>query len=223
MLTVENCEKIGHIFPSHMQRTYGSLEILIISECNSVEEIFVVSGNEEQMGQHTTHLKELLLQQLPKLKRIWTKDPQRSSCFHNLQIVCVDVCPNLEYLFPFSVAMDLPQLETIVVVSSYMMNEIVSKKEGLSLDRDSTVQFEFSHLTELALLHLPKLKRFYDGNHSVACPSLSALTVFNCGKLKLFKTQYSSSQGRISDSKLHVSMQQPLFNVEQVCIIYLYF
>ncbi|GAU43409.1 hypothetical protein TSUD_398850 [Trifolium subterraneum] len=72
MLQVNNCDKIVVVFPSSMQKTYNKLEMLEVTNCALVEEIFELSFKESSSVEDTTHLKEVTITGLPKLKKIWT-------------------------------------------------------------------------------------------------------------------------------------------------------
>ncbi|XP_028780998.1 uncharacterized protein LOC114737249 [Neltuma alba] len=212
-LKVKNCQKIQHIFPIYMHGAFATLETLMLENCNLVEEIFQLGVREMCCGDDTTRLKNITILRLPKLKQIWRRDPQSSLYFKSLQVVRVEECGNLEYLFPFSIAKHLPQVEAITIKNAEKMKEIVSKREE---PLDNGVKFEFNQLTSIVLWNLQELQRFCAGNHSLSCSSLKELDVYKCEKLKLFKTQGASSQERLSNNNLHVSKQQPLFTLEEV-------
>ncbi|XP_028780996.1 uncharacterized protein LOC114737247 [Neltuma alba] len=207
-MEVNNCDKLEHIFPSDMRTTFGRMETLKVSDCGSVKEIFKLPDN-EIIGEEATQLKNLHLLRLPKLKQIWNKDPQGNFRFHNLQYVRVEECENLDYLFPLSVALDLHQLET-VTMGSCGMNEIVAKKEEIAI-------FHFDRLNSLEIWNMHRLDRFYSGSHSLACPSLRMLWVFNCPKLRLLGRQSTRNHNQSGDDRNpHPSMQDPLFMIEEV-------
>ena len=73
-LAVHNCENLMSIFPPNMLRRLQNLEG--IRNCNSVEEV-------------STQLKYLYLFDLPKLKHVWSSDPQTMLTFQNLRGVQV--------------------------------------------------------------------------------------------------------------------------------------
>ncbi|XP_028790402.1 uncharacterized protein LOC114746341 [Neltuma alba] len=213
-MEVSECDKLESIFPSYMQRAFASLEALMVSDCKSVQVIFDFEFS-SQMGsaEETARLQKLTLLRLPKLKQIWSRNAEANLRFLNLQLVDVDDCDNLEYLFPLSIATQATRLERITIKNAGRMKVIVSGKEGLM---DSPIKFEFNHLTSLVLWNLYELEGFFAGSHSVRCPVLSKLDVRLCAKLKLFKTQSTSGQERASDAKLQISTQQPLFTLEKV-------
>ncbi|XP_054824334.1 probable disease resistance protein At4g27220 isoform X3 [Prosopis cineraria] len=206
-LEVKNCEKIEKILPEYMSKAFATLETLKVEDCKLVQEIFQLGVNANDI---MTQLKYITLRRLPQLKQIWSKDPQSCLRFENLQVVCVKECEVLEYLFPFSIALDLPQLEQIIINEAQNMKHIVSKKEGTL---DSPARFEFNQLKSLVLWDLEDLEGFCLENHTFACWSLKELNVYNCVKLKLFKTQ---CQEGVCDNNLQVPMQQPLFTLEEL-------
>ncbi|KAK4270265.1 hypothetical protein QN277_023322 [Acacia crassicarpa] len=207
-LKVKNCEKIEKIFPEYMNGAFATLETLEVEDCKTVQQIFQLGDSADDKPQ----LKYITLLRLPQLKQVWSRDPQSGHCFKSLQVVRVEHCGHLEYLFPFTIAEHLPQLEAITIKNAGKMKEIVSKREE---PLHNIVNFVFDELTSIVLWHLHDLQGFYAGNHSLSCSSLKELNVWKCEKLKLFKTQSMSSQGTHYDDNLSVSMQQSLFTLEE--------
>ena len=216
-LKVKNCEKIYKIFPEYMNGAFATLETLKVKDCNSVQEVFQLGVSGRPDGDDTTRLKNLTLLRLPKLKQIWSKDPQSSFHSKSLQVVHVEGCEDLEHLFPLSIAKHLPQLEEIIIDDLENMKEIVSNREETI---DDPIKFEFEQLSSMVLWNLQELWGFFAGKHSLSCSSLKELNVYNCEKLKLFKTQGTYSQERLSDDKLHVTMKQPLFRIQEVWLVF---
>lgn len=181
-------------------------------------------------GNGISHLQELDLSKLPKLKKIWSEEPEETmkngttTRFSNLRLIGVMFCEDLEYLFPFFIALDVqPQVQAIILGGEKKMVAIVdSKKQGPN--KDNTIKFRFQQLRFIGLLELPQLKTFYAGNHGLSFASLMGLEVNNCPNLKLFEMQYMNDQPSIVDDKLHASLQrqQPLFKAEEVRTTYIY-
>jgi hypothetical protein len=124
----------------------------------------------------------------------------------------------MEYLFPFSVATACPHLEVLEIKCCGKMKEIVSKKTDST---GASPTFVFNQLHTILLWGLHSLKGIYAGNHILACPSLRKLDVYECAKLNLFKTAAppGSSLQICEDENLSDFLFQPLFIVEEVCII----
>jgi len=215
-LKVNKCDKITVVFPSSLQKTYNNLEMLDITNCDSVEEIFEFSSKEKGSKEDATHLKEITLRGMPKLKNIWSMDPQGILSFHNLENVSVENCESIEYLFPLSVALCCSHLEILWVQWCGSMKEIVAEKKG---SVSTTPIFVFNQLNTLMLWDLPKLKAFYAVNHTLTCPSLRKQFVSGCSKLNLFKSSITSIHKKLQNRKLHIAEEVPLFIVEKVRII----
>ncbi|KAI4354365.1 hypothetical protein L6164_003235 [Bauhinia variegata] len=213
-MEVKNCQNLGRIFPSHMQRKFFSLETIMVTGCSSLEEIFELNENENiKESKVNTQLRILTLLDLPNLKQIWSGDAQGILCFHNLETVRVENCPRLEYLFPLSIATSLPQLEEIFIKGAWYMKEFVAKMGGYI---EESVKFEFSRLTTLIIHDLGTVDRFFAGNFSLHCPSLKILDVFNSPNLELYNTQPMSYPERNHDGDINVSTGQPFFKAEEV-------
>ena len=121
-----------NIFPPNMLRRLQGLEELKIEHCNSVEEVFEVRGEnvDEICDKGSTQLKHLTLFNLPKLKHVWTSDPEVILTFQNLCQVEVSKCETLKSLFPVSVAKSLEQLRYLEI-RDCGLEEIVAMEEGL--------------------------------------------------------------------------------------------
>lgn len=85
-LKVENCGNLLFLVSSKMAQNLQNLETLSVRDCSSLQEIFQL---DEQNQEESTHgaalcLKELTLSQLPRMKRVWNRDPQGNLTFRNL-------------------------------------------------------------------------------------------------------------------------------------------
>ncbi|WJX17436.1 hypothetical protein P8452_07354 [Trifolium repens] len=214
MLQVNNCNKIVVVFPSSMQKTYNKLEMLEVTNCGLVEEIFELSFNGSSSVEDTTHLKEVTIDGLDKLKKIWSEDPQGILGFQNLINVQLNNCASLEYLLPLSVATRCSHVKELHLNECVNMKEIVEEEKESSSVSAAPI-FEFNQLNTLLLKNLIRLKGFFAKKHTLACPSLKIIDVIHCPKLTLYRT-ISTRSSNIQDDKLSVSTLQPVFVVEEV-------
>ena len=215
-LHVGSCKNLVNIFPPNMLRRLQNLEELKIEDCNSVEEVFDVRGEnfEEICDKGSTPLrvfKHLTLINLPKLKHVWTSDPEAILTFQKLRQVEVSKCKTLKSLFPVSVAKSLEQIESLHINDCELMEEIVALEEGL----ETMTKFVFPQITSLTLQLLPELKCFYSRRHTLEWPSLKSLTISKCDKVKIVASNELSftDTDELGD---HVPVQQPLFLIEKV-------
>ena len=199
-LEVEHCDELLNIFSSFLLPVFQRLEILTVTDCASLEEVFELQRLDiKETDVVAIQLRELFLCELPKLKHVWNKDPYGNISFQNLRLVAVLKCFCLKSLFPFSIAKDLPHLESLQV-SECGVEEIVSKNiEGLQQE----IWFKFDKLSSLDLWYLSDLKCFYPGAHTIEWPALKKLKTNECEKIKIFG--HGESQN-----------QQPLFPIEKV-------
>ena len=202
-----------NIFPPDMLGRLQNLEELHIMDCNSVEEVFEVTGEnvDEICGKGSTQLRNLTLINLPKLMHVWTSDLEAILTFQNLRQVEVFKCKTLKSLFPVSVAKSLEQLESLRINDCELMEEIVALEEGL----ETTTKFVFPQVTSLTLESLPELKYFYPGKHTLEWPSLKILNIYKCNKLRIAASNELSFPNTDGLGH-HVPVQQPLFLIEKV-------
>jgi len=184
---IEECDELDKIFPSHMEGWFESLINLKVSNCKSVKVIFEVSDSEEidVSSGIDTNLQVILLDELPKLKELWSKDPYGILNFKKLRTIDVSKCDELRNLFPASMVNDVSKLERMSVLRCKRMVEIVSSKDVSEVDNDP---LEFPELTFVRLYVLPNMKQFYKGRHPMKCPKLKELSMGKCMKLKRFET-----------------------------------
>ncbi|KAK6289277.1 hypothetical protein POUND7_000818, partial [Theobroma cacao] len=191
-LKAEYCDELLNIFPSFVLEVFYKLEILRVTDCGSLEEVYELQAQGLEIKDTCVvafQLKEMRLFRLPKLKHVWNKDPQGNISFQTLRIVDVLECWSLKSLFPFSIAKGLPQLERLIV-QQCGVEEIVSKNEGL----EQEIGFEFNHLSVIKLWILRSLKCFYPGKHTAMWPMLKKLRIYRCGKIKILGQLESLSQ-----------------------------
>ena len=190
-----------------------NLQDLRISDCGSVEEVFEIQGtNVKEAGDMAAiELRELWLENLPKLKHVWTMDPQEIFSFEKLQSITIWGCDSLKSVFPTSVAKALVQLKELYITEC-AVEEIVAKEEGI----ETVTFFLFPQLTSLGILNLPELKSFYPGKHTSEWPSLKYLAIYNCDKLKVFGSNELSVQETNGLGHHIIPTQQPLFFIKKV-------
>ncbi|TXG65739.1 hypothetical protein EZV62_007014 [Acer yangbiense] len=202
MLYISWLPKLKHIWKKDPQAKLSfeelpKLESLTVSYCDSIEEIFDlqnVNFEESHSGAITQQLQELCIDELPKLKHIWNKDPQAQLFFKSQRKLEVYNCQNLKD-----------------VENCGQVEEIVAK-EG---EAKAAVRFVFPEVTSIKLNNLPQLRTFYPGVHSSKWLVLKELKVVGCDKIELLASELFSSQENNEESHLEIPAQQPLFLVEK--------
>ncbi|GKV26341.1 hypothetical protein SLEP1_g35666 [Rubroshorea leprosula] len=202
-LSILSCERLLTIFPSEiLERLCTSLEELEVSLCGCLEEIFDLGelNIEESHTVVDSQLRHLSICQLPRLKHIWSKDPQGTLTFQNLQSVKAVSCLNLQTLFPASVALGLWQLQKLELIGCGI-EQVVAFGEDTEVPR-----FLFSNLSSLGLWYLPRVKYFYPLKHKIEWPMLKKFSAFHCEGVKETNAE---SLGKFP-------VQLPLFSIQKV-------
>ncbi|XP_029126231.1 uncharacterized protein LOC109793654 [Cajanus cajan] len=182
-LIIDECNQLVNIFPSYMVGGFLSLCDLKVTNCKSMEEIFDFKDVGKRRAREITSLQNVHVEALPKLKRVWNKDPEGILRFTYLKKLWVQDCVNLKHIFPISIAKDLKNLEYLEVWNCGQMKEIVFRGETINV---SSVLFELPKLSTARFSKLPNLESFFGGAHELHCSTLDNLYVEHCHKLKLF-------------------------------------
>ncbi|XP_054818940.1 uncharacterized protein LOC129318262 isoform X2 [Prosopis cineraria] len=127
-LVVKNCEFLSTVIPSYLLPYLENLEELHVERCGSVEVIF--DGSDMVMKK--SHLKRLILCQLPKMKHVWNKNLEGILSYENLEVVAVTKCQCLYVLFPaVPLAKNLSKLETLKIIHCGALVDIVGNADEI--------------------------------------------------------------------------------------------
>ncbi|TXG71342.1 hypothetical protein EZV62_006277 [Acer yangbiense] len=108
--------------------------------------------------------------------------PAVSSCCQTLVKLIVE-CNSLKFLFSYSMVKSLVQLQELRIQNCKSMERIINIEE--SAEEERIINMIFPKLNLLVLWGLPKLTGFGSGN-SIEFPSLDALRILDCPRLKMF-------------------------------------
>ncbi|OMO98977.1 Disease resistance protein [Corchorus olitorius] len=158
-------------------------------------------------------LKDLRIKKLENLKRIWD-DQLAAHSFCNLENLVVDWCENLLSTFPFNVSARMQKLKKLEIRHCNSVEEII-EAQGINA-RESNVEtipeFEFPQVTSLLLDSLPRLKSLYYKMHISKWPSLEAIKVNRCDRVKIFASEYDEKlKDRNGEGEERQHQIQPLF------------
>ncbi|XP_027906484.1 uncharacterized protein LOC114166030 [Vigna unguiculata] len=177
-LIIEECDKLENV----MEGIFVSICNLRVTNCMSMQAIFNIR---EQVGDAANNLQDVHLETLPKLKLVWKmnyEDRVGIPKFNNLKKIWAQDCHSLEYIFPFSVAMSLDNLESLVVCDCYGLSVIVAERETTNTDR---ARFNFAKLSTIKFSKLPELTSFCPTTYDLSCP-LNELSIELCDNLEPF-------------------------------------
>lgn len=206
-LVVYKCDFLSDVlFSSNLQQLLHTLETLEVRDCHSLKVVFDVKVMDDE---EVSNLNKLTLVGLQNLKHIWNKNSQRALSFGKLLVLRVGECQNLMNLFSVSQCQDLRQLRELNIENCGVEEIVANEKE-----REELI-LKFPELTMLRLVNLTKLKSFYQGRHTLECPSLKTLDVYLCEALQMFS--FDSQQ----KNEVDMPIQHALFFVKKVHI-YIY-
>jgi len=181
-----------------------NLEHFQVQRCFGIKEIFSSQKLQVHDGIPAT-LNELTLFELNELESIGFQHPWVKPFCENLQTLKVISCPRLEnlgyramsficlkklfvkdcgrmeYLFTFSTAKSLGQLETLTIKNCESIKEIAKKE-----DEDDCDEIIFERLRTLSLNCLPRVQSFLSGNATLQFPCLENANVIDCPNMKTF-------------------------------------
>ncbi|XP_050246952.1 uncharacterized protein LOC126694624 [Quercus robur] len=200
-LNVDKCTRLISLFSRSLAQSLkklkepiclSKLETLEVKNCGKLEYIFPIS-----VVRGLQRLERLKLRDLPRLKKVFGQNREgevgdceieshhQTTCFPKLKTIELVNCGNLEYIFPISIARDLPQLESLELEDLPQLKQVFGHEEGGD-DGDGNNSV-LSKLRNLRLWNLPELVSFGGGNSSSVWPSLplERLEVLNCPKVKL--------------------------------------
>ncbi|KAJ4957493.1 hypothetical protein NE237_024604 [Protea cynaroides] len=153
------------------------VEELFINECDDMEVVF--DGVATPDCDSFSRLKKLVLQFLPKLKRICV-DPAPQNCFHQLSHIHISGCNRLKAVFTKGMSGAFNNLKKIDIGGCYMMEVIIEvEEEGSHISR----KICFPKLESLRLVFLPTLTDMCS-NCVVDYPRLRESIVLECPRLK---------------------------------------
>ncbi|WKA03299.1 hypothetical protein VitviT2T_021417 [Vitis vinifera] len=198
----------------------GQLLLSLGGNLRSLEAVFDVEGTNVNVnvkeGVTVTQLSKLIPRSLPKVEKIWNKDPHGILNFQNLKSIFIIKCQSLKNLFPASLVKDLVQLEELDL-HSCGIEEIVAKDNEV----ETAAKFVFPKVTSLRLSHLHQLRSFYPGAHTSQWPLLKQLIVGACDKVDVFASETPTFQRRHHEGSFDMPILQPLFLLQQVAFPYL--
>ncbi|XP_022635602.1 uncharacterized protein LOC106758399 [Vigna radiata var. radiata] len=200
------------VIPFHVLPYLKNLEELNVHSSDAVKVIFDIDENEDKTKGIVSSLKKLTLNKLSNLKHVWKENSTGIISFHNLQEVVVNDCGSLITLFSSSLARNLGKLKKLEITDCGKLVEIAEKEDGM--EHGTKIMFELPCLSSLFLVNMPLLSCFYPDKHDLDCPSLEALFVGYCPKLKLFISDIDENQKGAIEAQIS-PLQQPMFSVEK--------
>ena len=155
-LSFDDYENKKDTLPFDFLHKVPSVECLRVQRCYGLKEIFPSQKLQVHHG-ILARLNQLFLNKLKELESIGLEHPWVKPYSAKLEILIINKCSRLEYLFTSSTAKSLVQLKILYIEKCESIKEIVRKED----ESDASEEIIFGRLTELRLESLGRLVRFY--------------------------------------------------------------
>ncbi|KAL7194742.1 hypothetical protein ACSBR1_035054 [Camellia fascicularis] len=204
-MTVIYCHELSNIlFPSNSIKGMQNLELLEVTNCQSIGAAFDLEGLVWEEGISDMALPSLIkvkLIHLPKLTHVWKDNSPGILGFQNLRSLILIECDSLRNLFSYSLAKLLVKLQEIEVTECGMMESIIGNEPNAD-DAVMTNMIMFPHLSSLKLNDLPNLRSFCSEACTFEGSLLKTIQVINCPKMKILPSAF---QRKLEQQKAYFS------------------
>ncbi|KAF8411929.1 hypothetical protein HHK36_004487 [Tetracentron sinense] len=197
VLRVDSCEQLLNVIPTNLSQRLHNLEVLDVSDCYALKEVFNLEGIDEEQILLLPKLRILSFTRLPVMY-IW-KGPTQLVCLHNLKEVMLYQCNRLRNLFSSSQARNLLRLEMLYIGSCSKLEVIVSNEEE---DKEGQ-EIVFPQLNTIRLQRLPNLTGFCEGSFTFEWPSLEEVTMKFCPNIETFVTTRFPNTPKLKRLRVH--------------------
>jgi len=158
-INIFNCPKLKSIFSISVLRVLPLLKILVVEQCEELEQIIEDDAEENENVQ----------------------SPQ--VCFSQLKFLLVAHCNKLKHLFYIRTSQVFPELEYLILDQDSSLVQVFKAGPGV---RDGRVEVLLPKLKYVMLMQLPNLNDVCQG--IVGFQTLTNLSVHNCPKFSITST-----------------------------------
>ncbi|KAG4937118.1 hypothetical protein JHK85_052037 [Glycine max] len=180
-LSFDDYENKKDTLPFDFLHKVPSVECLRVQRCYGLKEIFPSQKLQVHHG-ILARLNQLFLNKLKELESIGLEHPWVKPYSAKLEILIINKCSRLEYLFTSSTAKSLVQLKILYIGKCESIKEIVRKED----ESDASEEIIFGRLTKLWLESLGRLVRFYSGDDTLQFSCLEEATIAECPNMNTF-------------------------------------
>ncbi|GJR86114.1 NB-ARC domains-containing protein [Tanacetum coccineum] len=170
-ISIVNCDALSSVIPWYVVGQMQKLQVLEISDCKSMTEVFETQEINNKSGTDTgkslPRLEYITMLKLPKLK-----------------ILKIQGCRLLKHIFTFSTLESLAELEELEIKDCKAMEVIVNNEIGDQKATSNVVVFP--HLKSLILVNLPNFVGFFLGKNEFTWTALEKVVISECPQITVF-------------------------------------
>ncbi|RWR82597.1 putative disease resistance protein [Cinnamomum micranthum f. kanehirae] len=180
ILHVDSCNNsMINILPSYLVKALQNLEVLRVTDCQELQEVFNSEGLVEEHAV-LTNLRTLKLKKLPKLSSVW-KGAIPIGSLHNLGSLTVDKC-GLRNIFSPTFPKSATQLKGLNIKDCEKMENLIMEENFPS---QSPAIWCFKYLYQLIIHKCRGLKSLLSSSSAQGLGCLSYLEVHSCDGMEV--------------------------------------
>jgi len=190
----KNCDRILADFISILMNRSKKLEVIEIQHCNLSQYFLFDFSNPpflDEKVKYLTQIKELKLIQVYEVKELFYQDLQWHMEFKNLQIIHLETCPSIFFLFTTS--HEMKNLRKLFVSNCGALKTVI-----LGEEIPNSIDY-FPQLDELILINLPSLTHIIHKEYARLCQNLHMMQVELCKSLNWLPISITLTKMKIVD------------------------
>ncbi|XP_035541388.1 disease resistance protein At4g27190-like isoform X2 [Juglans regia] len=211
---------ITELFSSNTISWIPNLEELEVVHSDRLQVLFNLELEGQKVKEKCTlsQLTTLSLHSLSALTHVWKNIPRGFQGFHNLVEIAINSCDNLTYLFSTSVAKLLVQLQSVYILHTNLMENIIQREQEAGDERETDV-IVFPKLSTFELRGALNFASFNTEACPIKLPSIISISLGNCPKLKTFGLETQSRRKpKKMDTKLDSRVVRDSLDFLESCV-----
>ncbi|TKY63988.1 Disease resistance protein RPS2 [Spatholobus suberectus] len=181
-LVVKDCYKLRYLCSLSVASGLRKLKGLFVSDCQMMEKIFIIEGNNADKVCVFPILEEIHLSKMNMLTDIWQTELSADS-FSSLISVHIEECDKLDKIFPSHMEGWFASLDSMKVVNCKSVEVIFEIEDSQQMDAFGGIDTNLQHIL---VNNLPSLKQMWstDPGGILNFKKLLSIEVFSCDKLR---------------------------------------
>ncbi|XP_050227623.1 uncharacterized protein LOC126677177 [Mercurialis annua] len=181
-LVVDECASFSNAFSLNQLQDWMKLKELVVEKCDLLQQVFDLERTDFDKSKSMRRLEKLQLIDLSNLRHLWSK---AILSLNYLEVLKIQNCCNLTYIFTVSMALCLKKLKDLEVKGCSLVKHIITTGDE---DKPLEGKTVFPSLQSMTLHCLQSFISFYSTSHVLECSSLKFIDVTDCPERKVIKT-----------------------------------